>query len=71
MKQIATLKNAPILLSLVLGSLGGWLYWKYIGCPSGTCYIQSNAYRMTFYGAFLGALIYYSFKPAKTDKRAK
>lgn len=71
MKLIATLKNVPILLSLVPGSLAGWFYWKYIGCSSGTCYIQSNAYRMAFYGAFLGALIYYSFKPAKTDKRAK
>lgn len=49
------------------GGIAGWLYWKFIGCSSGNCYIQSNPYRMTFYGVFLGALIYNSFKSIKTN----
>lgn len=60
-------KHIRILLSLIAGGMVGWLYWKFIGCTSGTCYIQSNPYRMTFYGVFLGRLIYYSFSSTKTN----
>lgn len=58
-------KTAPILISFVMGGLLGWCYWKFIGCSDGTCYIQSNQYRMTIYGALAGGLIYHSFKSSK------
>lgn len=58
-------KLAPTLISLGLGGLVGWCYWKFIGCSDGTCYIQSNFYRMTIYGALAGGLIYHSFKSQK------
>ncbi len=38
------------------GAIGGFLYWKYVGCLSGTCAIKSNWYLMIPWGAVLGFL---------------
>jgi hypothetical protein len=38
----------------VAGSAGGFLYWKFIGCSSGTCPIKSVWYLTTLYGLVLG-----------------
>ena len=39
------------------GALGGFLYWKYVGCLSGTCIIKSVWYLSTLYGMVFGGLI--------------
>ena len=39
------------------GAIGGFLYWKYIGCTSGTCVIKSVWYLSTIYGVALGYVI--------------
>lgn len=39
------------------GALGGFLYWKFVGCASGTCPIQSVWYYSTLWGAAMGYLI--------------
>lgn len=41
----------------LLGATGGFLYWKYVGCISGTCAIWSNPVKATLYGTLLGALL--------------
>ncbi len=41
----------------VLGAAGGYLYYRLVGCASGTCAITSNPYISTIYGAVLGFLI--------------
>jgi hypothetical protein len=33
------------------------LYWKYVGCLSGTCAIKSNWYMMVPWGMVLGYLV--------------
>lgn len=38
----------------VAGSIGGFLYWKFVGCSSGTCIIKSVWYLSTLYGLVLG-----------------
>ncbi len=53
-----TLKVLPILL----GALGGFLYYNYIGCVTGTCAITSNPWLSTGYGALIGA-VFTSWKP--------
>ena len=40
-----------------MGALAGFLYWKYVGCISGTCPIQTNPYISTVYGVLLGVLL--------------
>ncbi len=58
-KQILTISG------LLIGLVAGYLYWKFVGCTSGTCYIQSNPVRMTLYWALMGSLIFniFQFKP--------
>jgi len=40
----------------LLGGVGGFLYWKFVGCVSGTCTIKSNWYLMVPWAAVLGYL---------------
>ena len=46
----------------VVGLIGGFMYWKYIGCASGTCAIKSNMLLMTGYGGLIGGLFGNIFK---------
>lgn len=47
-------KDRLLIIFTVAGAIGGFLYWKYIGCLSGTCKIKSVWYFSTLYGAVLG-----------------
>ena len=49
-------KNILTITGAVVGAIAGFFYWKFIGCRTGTCYIQSNPVRMTLYCALMGAL---------------
>ncbi|MCX6287645.1 MAG: YtxH domain-containing protein [Bacteroidetes bacterium] len=40
-----------------LGGLGGFLYFYFVGCASGTCAITSNPYASIAFGGFLGYFI--------------
>lgn len=40
--------------AVLLGSIGGFAYYHFIGCASGTCPITSNPYISTAYGALIG-----------------
>lgn len=39
-----------------IGALGGFLYWRFIGCTSGTCPIRSVWYLSTLWGLAMGYL---------------
>ena len=62
-------KNKYTVFGTFLGFIGGFLYWHYIGCFSGTCIIQSNPYLSTLYGGFFGYFMFSSFK--KSRKKAE
>jgi hypothetical protein len=49
-------KNAITIAGVILGLVGGYLYWQFIGCASGTCAIQSDPWKMTPYGGLMGGL---------------
>jgi hypothetical protein len=46
-----------IILGSVLGGIGGYFYWKDVGCTSGKCIIQSNWQVMIPYGMLTGYFI--------------
>ncbi|MDF1559316.1 MAG: hypothetical protein P1P83_03835 [Bacteroidales bacterium] len=46
----------PEIAGAAAGAFGGFIYWKYVGCLSGTCAIKSNWYLMVPWGAVLGFL---------------
>lgn len=50
------------ILGATLGALGGYLYYSFIGCASGSCAITSNPVNSTLYGAIMGGLLFNMFE---------
>jgi len=50
------------LIGITLGAVAGFLYWKFVGCSSGTCMITSKPINSTLYGALMGFLVAGIFK---------
>ena len=46
----------------IVGAFAGFLYWKYIGCLTGSCAITSDPLTSTIYFALLGALLFGLFR---------
>ena len=57
--------NKLSLVGVAIGALGGFLYWNYIGCASGTCMITSKPINSTLYGALMGFLLFGMFQKEK------
>ncbi len=55
-------------LGLVVGATGGYLYWYYVGCTSGSCAITSSPVNSTIYGGVMGLLLANSFGTNKKNK---
>lgn len=51
---------------LDIGAVGGYLYWRYVGCASGTCPITASPWTSTVWGAAIGGLLMSSFKKEKS-----
>jgi len=49
-------KHHFIIIFSIIGAIGGFLYWKFIGCLSGTCPIKSVWYLSTLWGLAFGYL---------------
>jgi hypothetical protein len=49
-------KNLLLIIITAAGALGGLLYWKFVGCVSGSCPIKSVWYLSLLYGALIGFL---------------
>ena len=41
----------------VVGAIGGFLYWRYVGCLSGHCPLQQNWLLSALWGGSLGFLL--------------
>ena len=54
-----------MMILAVVGGLGGFLYYRLVGCASGACPITSNPYISTVYGGVIGILIGYIVTPGK------
>lgn len=51
------------LLGIAIGLAGGYLYWQYVGCSTGTCPITSSPVMSSIWGAVIGGLLFSSFNP--------
>ena len=47
-------KHIVAIIFSIAGSIAGLLYWRFVGCVSGTCIIKSVWYLSTLYGLALG-----------------
>lgn len=45
------------MIGVLIGGLGGYLYWKEIGCLTGTCPLKSQWQTMIPYGMVMGYLV--------------
>ncbi|MFS0491186.1 hypothetical protein PIECOFPK_02283 [Mycovorax composti] len=61
-------KNLLTIIGIPLGALSGFLYWKFVGCNTGTCAITSNPLNSTLYGSVMGGLVFSMFKKDKKEK---
>lgn len=50
------------IIGAVVGAIGGYLYYHYVGCASGTCPISSKPLISTLYGMLMGSLFFNIFK---------
>ena len=61
-------KNSLTVALLLVGAIGGYLYWRFIGCTSGSCGITSNPFGSTLFGGLAGYLIGDSIKDFRKKK---
>lgn len=54
--------NLLVIVGVMAGAIGGYLYYVNIGCVTGTCPITSKPLNSTLYGALLGGLLLSNFK---------
>lgn len=64
MKKFAK-KHLFTIIDVAIGAIAGYLYWKFIGCSTGSCAITSNPINSTLYGAAMGGLLLSTFKKDK------
>jgi len=50
-------KNKLLILFTITGLLFGFLYWKFVGCLSGSCPIRSVWYWSSLFGGLIGYLL--------------
>ncbi len=63
-------ENALVIIGVIVGATGGYLYYHYVGCASGSCAITSKPINSTVYGAIMGGLLLSLLKkePVKTNQ---
>ena len=60
-------KNKFYLIGGAVGGAGGYLYYFYVGCSSGSCPITSSPVMSIIWGAAMGGLLLSLFKKTKKD----
>ena len=55
----------------IVGAVAGFLYYKLVGCASGTCIITSHPVNSSLYGAFLFWLIAGMFRDGNVKQIEK
>lgn len=58
------------IIGAVLGAIGGYSYYHFVGCASGTCAITSSPINSTLYGIFMGGLLFNMIE-TEIQKRSK
>lgn len=62
-------QNRLIIAGIILGAIGGFIYYKLVGCASGTCPITSSPLYSTIWGAGIGGLVFSLFPSKKKEQQ--
>jgi len=63
--RILRIVPLPALIGIILGAIGGYIYYIEVGCTTGTCPLTSNPWGSVFYGALIGYLLGDMFRKKK------
>ena len=58
-----------IRIGMIVGLIGGYLYYYFYGCSSPACNISSSPILSPIYGMAVGALIWDSLNPDGKDRK--
>lgn len=64
------MKRILAIAIIIVGATGGYLYYRFVGCISGTCAITSNPFTSTLYGALFGFIVAASLPLASAPKES-
>jgi hypothetical protein len=64
------LENRVIIAGVLLGAIGGYAYYHFVGCRNGSCLISSRPWNSTLYFGMMGGLFMSIFKK-KSDGNNK
>jgi hypothetical protein len=68
MKKLLNNRYLRVGLFVLLGGIGGFAYYYFIGCQTGTCPITRNPYISTSYGILVGLVLSFDSKKKKTQE---
>jgi hypothetical protein len=68
LKRFWASRRVRVLAGTALGALGGYLFYWFIGCPTGGCPITSNPWLMVPLGAFFGHSLFSGERPKAQGK---
>jgi hypothetical protein len=53
---------------VLIGAVGGYFYYYFIGCANGSCPITGNPIISTFYGAIMGSVFVFGKQKNKNKQ---
>ncbi|MFO7614645.1 MAG: DUF6132 family protein [Bacteroidales bacterium] len=65
--KVINRNNILIFSGILTGILGGYLYYYFIGCRSGSCAITSSPWLSMLWGAAVGYLLFNMFRKKKKE----
>jgi len=65
--KVINRNNILKLSGIITGILGGYLYYYFIGCRSGSCAITSSPWLSMLWGAAVGYLLFDMFRKKKKE----
>lgn len=68
-KNITQKKYFKLTLFSLIGFVGGYLYYYFIGCYNGACPITSKWYTSSLYGMLIGAIAGFPVRDKKSEKQ--
>lgn len=71
MKKILNTKWSKMALFVILGAVGGYSYYYFIGCTSNACPITSNPYISSGYGMMIGLLLSFDSRKKETKSEVR
>ncbi len=61
-EEIKKIDLKRLLIGVVLGAFGGFAYYYFVGCSTGSCPLTSNPYLMIIWGISFGGVLFFKQK---------